>query len=308
MTGAVVKALRECPLPIIAAVNGVAAGAGSVIALASDFRLLARSASFAFLFTRVGSRRRRHGLGVSAAAARRPRPRDGAAGARAKAHAPSGRSRSGWRRRWSTTTSCPPRRKRSRAGWRTGRRSRYSTTKVLLTRELDIDLASAIELEALGQALHDAERGSPRVLRRVVRRTPACVEREMTGRPPHRQPARAGRAERLRARGRRRARAHRVPGRAGRATGETLVEQFDAAAANVVAALRAAGGAPDDLVSLVVYTTDVEEYRASLAELGEVWRRHFGRRYPALALVGASALFDPEARVELMGVAVVPDG
>jgi enoyl-CoA hydratase/carnithine racemase len=54
MTGAVVKALRECPLPVIAAVNGVAAGAGSVIALASDFRLLARSASFAFLFTRVG--------------------------------------------------------------------------------------------------------------------------------------------------------------------------------------------------------------------------------------------------------------
>src|SRR5918992_5575976 len=54
MTGAVVKALRECPLPVIAAVNGVAAGAGSVIALASDFRLLASSASFAFLFTRVG--------------------------------------------------------------------------------------------------------------------------------------------------------------------------------------------------------------------------------------------------------------
>lgn len=54
MTGAVTRALRECPQPVIAAVNGVAAGAGSVIALASDFRLMARSASFAFLFTRVG--------------------------------------------------------------------------------------------------------------------------------------------------------------------------------------------------------------------------------------------------------------
>jgi enoyl-CoA hydratase/carnithine racemase len=54
MTGLMIRAMRDCPLPIIAAINGIAAGAGSVVALASDFRLLARSASFAFLFTRVG--------------------------------------------------------------------------------------------------------------------------------------------------------------------------------------------------------------------------------------------------------------
>jgi enamine deaminase RidA (YjgF/YER057c/UK114 family) len=89
--------------------------------------------------------------------------------------------------------------------------------------------------------------------------------------------------------------------------GETVVEQFDAAAANLVAALRAAGGEPDDLASLVVYTTDLDEYRASLSDLGEVWRHHFGRRYPAMALVGVSGLLAPHARVELMGVAVVPD-
>ena len=89
--------------------------------------------------------------------------------------------------------------------------------------------------------------------------------------------------------------------------GETLAEQLDAAAGTLVAALRAAGGEPDDLVSVVVFTTDMDEYRASLGDLGEVWRRHFGRRYPAMALIGASALFEPDARVELMGVAVVPE-
>lgn len=54
MTGAVVQLMREIHLPIVAAVNGVAAGAGAVLALASDLRVLARSASFRFLFTSVG--------------------------------------------------------------------------------------------------------------------------------------------------------------------------------------------------------------------------------------------------------------
>jgi enamine deaminase RidA (YjgF/YER057c/UK114 family) len=91
-------------------------------------------------------------------------------------------------------------------------------------------------------------------------------------------------------------------------TGDTVATQFDSAAASLVTALRAAGGEPDDIVSLVVYTTDVDEYRAAMEELGGVWRRHFGRRYPAMALVGVSALVDPNARIELMGVAVVSDG
>jgi enamine deaminase RidA (YjgF/YER057c/UK114 family) len=54
-----------------------------------------------------------------------------------------------------------------------------------------------------------------------------------------------------------------------------------------------------------VFVAAVPEYRASLRELGDVWRRHFGRRYPAMGLFGVTELFDPAAKVELMGVAVI---
>ena len=54
LTCDLIRAIRACPKPVIAAVNGVAAGAGAVIATACDIRIAARSASFAFLFTRVG--------------------------------------------------------------------------------------------------------------------------------------------------------------------------------------------------------------------------------------------------------------
>jgi enamine deaminase RidA (YjgF/YER057c/UK114 family) len=94
----------------------------------------------------------------------------------------------------------------------------------------------------------------------------------------------------------------------GAIVGDTVVEQFDVAAANLMTALRAAGGQPDDLVSLQVFVTSVAEYKDSLVALGRVWRRHFGRRYPAMGLFGITELFDAQAKVELMGVAVVAPG
>ncbi len=92
----------------------------------------------------------------------------------------------------------------------------------------------------------------------------------------------------------------------GTVTGKTIAEQFDVAAGNLITALRAAGGEPADLVSLQVFVTDVGAYKGSLTALGEVWRKHFGRHYPAMGLFGVTELFDPVAKVELMGVAVVP--
>jgi enamine deaminase RidA (YjgF/YER057c/UK114 family) len=92
----------------------------------------------------------------------------------------------------------------------------------------------------------------------------------------------------------------------GAIQGSSLPEQFDVAAGNVMAALRAAGGQPEDIVSMQIFVTDVADYRSRLEELGGVWRKHFGRRYPASGLFGVARLYDDAALVELMAVAVIP--
>jgi enoyl-CoA hydratase/carnithine racemase len=152
MTGEVIRGMRECPVPIIAAVHGMAAGAGAVIALAADFRVCTPAARFAFLFTKVGLSGadmgaayllpRLVGLGhatrllmlgdtISADEAFRiglvsslvePDEFDQAVGALARRLA-------------------------------SGPVQAYAQTKALLTREQDMSLSAAVELEAMTQAL-----------------------------------------------------------------------------------------------------------------------------------------------------------
>ena len=152
MTGAVVKARRECPLPVIAAVNGVAAGAGAVLALASDLRLLARSASFAFLFTRVG-------LAGADMGAAYLLPRIVGLGRATELLLLGDDLDADRALELGLATDVVPDEELAAACDALARRLAdgpalaYSTTKLLLTRELDLDLAGALELEALGQAL-----------------------------------------------------------------------------------------------------------------------------------------------------------
>jgi enamine deaminase RidA (YjgF/YER057c/UK114 family) len=90
----------------------------------------------------------------------------------------------------------------------------------------------------------------------------------------------------------------------GTVVGNTMAEQFDVAAGNVVKALEAAGAHPQDLVSMQIFVTDVTEYQRLSKQVGEAYRRHFGRHYPAMALLEVRRLFDPAAKVELMCIAV----
>jgi enamine deaminase RidA (YjgF/YER057c/UK114 family) len=91
----------------------------------------------------------------------------------------------------------------------------------------------------------------------------------------------------------------------GSIVGATVVEQFEQALGNLLAALAEAGGQPADLASLTVYAVDLADYRAHGREIGAVWRQLAGRSYPAMAAVGVSRLWDEAALVEVQGIAVV---
>jgi enoyl-CoA hydratase/carnithine racemase len=152
MTGAVVKALRELPMPVIAAVNGIAAGAGSVIALAADLRILAESASFAFLFTKVG-------LAGADMGSAYLLPRIVGLGRASELLLLGDKIDAQTAQRIGLATRVVPDDKLQAEAMQLAQRLAsgpafaYATTKSLLTRELDQDLGSAIELEAITQAL-----------------------------------------------------------------------------------------------------------------------------------------------------------
>ncbi|WP_439565971.1 RidA family protein [Microcella sp.] len=95
---------------------------------------------------------------------------------------------------------------------------------------------------------------------------------------------------------------------AGRIVDGGIVEQFRQAFSNVLIALDAAGGVPTDLVSITIYLTDLHDYQRNGREIGRVWRELAGAHYPAMAGVGVTALWQPDALIEIQGIAVIaPD-
>ncbi len=84
-----------------------------------------------------------------------------------------------------------------------------------------------------------------------------------------------------------------------------VVAQFEIALGNLLTALTAAGGRPEQLAALTVYAVDLADYRRNARAIGQVWRRLVGTGYPAMAAVGVSRLWDEQALVEVQGVAVL---
>lgn len=82
-----------------------------------------------------------------------------------------------------------------------------------------------------------------------------------------------------------------------------VVDQFRQALSNVLTALRAAGSQPSDLLSMRIYLVDVPGYQARGKEIGAVWKELCGRTYPAMTGVGVTALWQPEALIEIEAVA-----
>ncbi len=76
---------------------------------------------------------------------------------------------------------------------------------------------------------------------------------------------------------------------------------------NIVAVLKEGGAGPEHIVRMTWYVVDIDEYRASLPDLGKVYREVLGRNFPAMALVQVTSLVEPDARLEIETTAVIPD-
>ncbi|MEC3997635.1 enoyl-CoA hydratase family protein [Actinacidiphila sp. DG2A-62] len=152
MTGQVVRAVREAPFPVIAAVHGVAAGAGAVLALAADFRIAEPDARFAFLFTRVGL----SGADMGAAYLL---PRVVGLGHATRLLMLGETVDAAEAERIGLVSSTAPEGGADKAAAALARRLAdgpalaHAQTKALLTAELDMPLAASVEMDAATQAL-----------------------------------------------------------------------------------------------------------------------------------------------------------
>ncbi len=86
-----------------------------------------------------------------------------------------------------------------------------------------------------------------------------------------------------------------------------LVGQFRQVLANTLAILAEDGAGPEHIVRMTWYVTDIPAYRESLAGIGAAYRELMGKNFPAMAVVGVTALVEPKALIEIETTAMVPE-
>ena len=87
----------------------------------------------------------------------------------------------------------------------------------------------------------------------------------------------------------------------------TLAGQFAQVLRNILAILECDGAGPENIARLTCYVTSIDEYLASLSEIGAAWKEIIGPHYPAMALVEVVRLVEPAAKVEIEATAVVEE-
>ena len=88
---------------------------------------------------------------------------------------------------------------------------------------------------------------------------------------------------------------------------DDLAGQFRQVLVNTLAILGEDGAGPEHIVRMTWYVTDIQAYRNSLPAIGAAYRELIGRNFPAMAVVGVTALVEPRAKIEIETLAVVPE-
>lgn len=88
---------------------------------------------------------------------------------------------------------------------------------------------------------------------------------------------------------------------------QDLAGQFRQVLVNTLAIIAEDGAGPEHVVRMTCYVTDIAAYRESLAGIGAAWRELMGRNFPAMAVVGVTALVEPDAKVEVETTLMVPE-
>lgn len=91
----------------------------------------------------------------------------------------------------------------------------------------------------------------------------------------------------------------------GKITTDDFVEQFEAALGAVRDVVAGQKGKAENIGSMTIFVTSIEEYQRCLKPLGNAYRRRMGRHYPAMAMVEVSRLVHPRAKVEIQAMAVL---